>query len=124
MRVRRKGCAAPADADIRVGGISKTGRGVQTGWSSVGGGTRLLEAKPFLHAQSIRSDVSLRLPAATTPENSARAPNTPFPCPSNVILRVRTPNTLFPCPYNNGSLSFQLKHGSLQVSPILRGGFQ
>ena len=29
---------------------------------SVGGGTRLLEAKPFLRAQSIRSDVSPHLP--------------------------------------------------------------
>ena len=60
----------PEEGLVRVSGCRTFGRVVsrrrdvgsrQVG-CSVEGGTRLLEAKPFLRAQSIRSDVSSHLP--------------------------------------------------------------
>ena len=48
--------------NIWEGGLSKDVVGSRLVGSSVEGGTRLLEAKPFLRAQSIRSDVSPHLP--------------------------------------------------------------
>ena len=48
--------------NIWEGGISEVVVGSRLVGCSIGGGTRLLEAKPFLRAQSIRSDVSPHLP--------------------------------------------------------------
>ena len=48
--------------NIWEGGPSQDVVGSRLEGCSVEGGTRLLEAKPFLQAQSIRSDVSSHLP--------------------------------------------------------------
>ena len=64
VNARAGGRAGPRQRmpNIWEGGISEDVVGSRLVGCSIGGGTRLLEAKPFLRAQSIRSDVSPHLP--------------------------------------------------------------